>query len=67
MEILINNEKKVVPDGITVSEIVFTILQLSPTGMAIAINDTIVPKQLWDSTQLQSNDKMLVIKASKGG
>ena len=41
MTILINNEQKVVPDGTTVSEVVYTILQLSPAGIAIAINDTI--------------------------
>jgi len=67
MTILINNEQKVVPNGTTVSEIVITILQLNPAGMAIAINDTIVPKHLWESSHLQSNDKVLVIKACSGG
>jgi len=67
MTILINNEHKVVPDGTTVSEVVHTILQLSPAGIAIAINDTIVPKHLWKSSCIQSNDKMLVIKACSGG
>jgi len=67
MTILINNEQKVVPNGTTVSELVFAILQLHPAGMAIAVNDTIVPKHLWESSPLQSNDKLLVIKACSGG
>ena len=67
MTILINNEQKTVPDGTTVNEVVLTILQLNPAGMAIAVNDTIVPKHLWEQTLLQENDRMLVIKACSGG
>lgn len=67
MTILINNEQKTVPDGTTVNEAVLTILQLNPAGMAIAVNDTIVPKHLWEQTLLQENDRMLVIKACSGG
>jgi thiamine biosynthesis protein ThiS len=67
MTILINDEMKVVPDGATVSDVVLNILQLQPVGMAIAINDAIVHRTHWETRQLQSDDKMLVIKASKGG
>ena len=67
MTIQINNEERVIPDGTTVTDVVFTILQLQPAGMALAINDSIVPRSQWDSTALQPNDKMLVIRASKGG
>ena len=67
MTILINNEQKAVPDGTTVNEVALTILQLNPAGMAIAVNDTIVSKYLWEQTLLQENDRMLVIKACSGG
>lgn len=67
MNIQINNEQKVIPEGTTVQEVVISILQLNPSGMAIAINDSIVPRHLWESSILQINDRMLVIKASKGG
>jgi len=67
MTILINNEQKAVPDGTTLNEVVLTILQLNPAGMAIAVNDTIVSKYLWEQTLLQENDRMLVIKACSGG
>jgi len=67
MNILINNEQRVVPEGATVQEVVISLLQLNPSGMAIAINDSIVPRHLWESSELQINDRMLVIKASKGG
>lgn len=67
MTIQINDEQKVVPEGITVNDVVLSILQLNSAGMAIAINDSIVPRHLWESSQLQPNDKMLVIKAASGG
>ena len=67
MKIQINNEPKEVPEGATVSDVVISLLQLNPSGMAIAVNDSIVPKHLWDSSHLQANDKMLVIKATTGG
>lgn len=67
MEIVINNEQKVVREGTSVSDVAFAILQLNPAGMAIAINNSIVPKHLWESTLLQADDNMLVIKACSGG
>ncbi len=36
-------------------------------GIAVAINETVVPKSQWTSTLLQENDKVLIIKASQGG
>jgi len=67
MNIQINNEQRVIPEGANVQEVVVSILQLNPSGMAIAINDSIVPRHLWETSHLQTNDRMLVIKASKGG
>jgi sulfur carrier protein len=67
MEIQINDELISVQYGTTIHEVVFTILQLNPAGMAIAVNDTVVPKSQWETSPLQANDKILVIKACSGG
>jgi len=67
MEIQINNELIEVQNGTTIHNVVFTILQLNPAGMGIAVNDTIVPKSQWETSPLQTNDKILVIKACSGG
>ena len=67
MEIFINGEAKVVQEGTMISEVIFTILQLHSAGMAIAINDTIVPKQLWDSTHLKPVIKCLSLRLVVGG
>jgi sulfur carrier protein len=67
MEIQINNEPKLVNSGTTIFDVVYTVLQLNPAGMAVALNDSVVPKSHWETTTLQSNDKILVIKACSGG
>ena len=36
-------------------------------GIAVAVNETVVPKAQWDSYELQHNDNVLVIKATQGG
>ena len=67
MQIFINNLPKEISENTTVNHLVFSILQLETAGMAIAINDCIASKQNWDTTTLQENDKILVIKACSGG
>ena len=36
-------------------------------GIALAINDKIVPKSKWDSCSLQTGDRILAVKATQGG
>lgn len=67
MQISINNNLTEIQEATAVRELVDSILQLSSAGMAIAINDSIVPRHLWEDTLLQVNDKVLVIKACSGG
>jgi len=67
MTIQINDKQKVVPTGATISDVLFKVLEINAAGVAVAINDSIVPRHLWESSTLQSNDRMLVIKAAAGG
>ena len=51
----------------------FNILQLlnqinSPQdGIAVAVNDIVVSKNLWESRTLLENDQVLIIQATQGG
>lgn len=36
-------------------------------GIAIAINDEILPKSEWEKHQIQENDNILIITATQGG
>lgn len=42
-------------------------LSIQQRGIALAVNQTIINKQQWDSTLLESNDTVLIIKATQGG
>lgn len=37
------------------------------TGVAVAINNTVVPKTQWGETKLNANDRILIIAATQGG
>ena len=36
-------------------------------GIAVAVNNEIIPKHSWDSHLLQENDKITIITATQGG
>lgn len=67
MEILINNQKQTITENTTLQAIVNAQLGDKQKGIAIAINDTVIPKSNWETHIIQSNDKILIIKATQGG
>ncbi|MBD3636036.1 MAG: sulfur carrier protein ThiS [Crocinitomicaceae bacterium] len=36
-------------------------------GIAVALNEAVVPKARWSDTQLSNGDRIIVIKATAGG
>ena len=36
-------------------------------GIAVAINNEIIPQHSWETVQLKSNDHLLIIQATQGG
>jgi len=36
-------------------------------GMAIAVNDSVVPSSEWNSLHLQDGDRILIVQATQGG
>ena len=36
-------------------------------GLAVALNETVVPRSQWDKIQLNQNDNLLIIQATQGG
>ncbi|MDE7409839.1 MAG: sulfur carrier protein ThiS [Muribaculaceae bacterium] len=53
-------------DQLTVTELLNEIQSLKP-GVAVAVNDKVVRKVLWDSTLLAEGDQITVITAVCGG
>jgi sulfur carrier protein len=67
MEIIINSQKKHIPDSTTVENLMEMLEVGKPKGMAIAVNKKIVPRESWEYTTLQDSDEVIMIKAAKGG
>jgi len=42
-------------------------LQLPGKGVAVAVNNRMIPREQWSSISLQENDKVVIIKAACGG
>ena len=66
MNLTINSEPKQF-SGKNISELLNSLNMPSTNGIALAINDKVVPKNEWNKFELNENDKVLIIKATQGG
>lgn len=67
IEVLVNNKPHHFSPDISLRRLLEEIHMTDPKGVAIAINDEVVPKNNWSSRLLNNADKVLIIKASQGG
>lgn len=65
MHVLINNELTPT-EAVNVAELAEQ-LQLPQRGVALAVNQTIIPRTEWTSTVIMPNDNITIIKAAFGG
>ena len=42
-------------------------LELPPTGIAVAVNNCMIPRTEWEQFVLHENDELVIIKAVCGG
>jgi sulfur carrier protein len=66
MTVSVNGEPREVPDGITLDRIVATLTE-APSGVAAAVNETVVPRGQWPTTPLGDGDRVEVLTAVQGG
>ncbi|MBP8539940.1 sulfur carrier protein ThiS, partial [Streptomyces sp. MK37H] len=51
MTVSVNGEPREVPEGTTLDRLVATLTQ-APSGVAAAVNETVVPRTQWSATPL---------------
>ena len=66
MKVLVNSKETELAGQTTVSALKHS-LQLPEQGVAIAVNNKMIPRAEWDSFQLKENDNVVIIKAACGG
>ena len=66
MRITINDNCLEMPEGTTLEE-ALSIAGIKPTGIATAVNDTVIARDKRNTHKLSDGDKILIIKAFYGG
>lgn len=69
---LVNGDAYPLPRPVTVDELVRTlvpgsVVDGSPRGVAVAIDDAVVPRGSWTTTTLRPGDRAEVLTAVQGG
>ncbi|MBR8537363.1 sulfur carrier protein ThiS [Carboxylicivirga sediminis] len=67
MNIFINGQATDMPDNTSIDDVLQRIGQIQTGGIAVAINDMVIPKSQWAKAHVSDGDKILIIKASQGG
>ncbi|MEU9231716.1 MULTISPECIES: sulfur carrier protein ThiS [Streptomyces] len=66
MTISVNGEPREVAAGTTLDAVVAT-LTAAPSGVAAALNETVVPRGQWPATPVGDGDRVEVLTAVQGG
>ncbi len=68
MELKINQQRKIFDsNSLSIQEVLDTELPNTQTGIAVAINQTVIPKSNWNQFFVTENDEILIISATQGG
>ncbi|MET9154089.1 sulfur carrier protein ThiS [Streptomyces griseoflavus] len=66
MNISVNGEPREFTPG-TALDLVVRSLTAAPSGVAAALNETVVPRAQWPSTPLAEGDRVEILTAVQGG
>jgi sulfur carrier protein len=68
MEITINDLKKeFIQSALTVQQLLDIEIPEKQKGIAVAINNMVIPKTEWHLKTINAGDNVLIIKATQGG
>ncbi|MBA0050311.1 sulfur carrier protein ThiS [Streptomyces sp. AJS327] len=66
MLVSVNGDTRPVPTGTTLDRLVAEVTQAS-SGVAAALNETVVPRGRWPRTALAEGDRVEILTAVQGG
>lgn len=67
MDIYVNNEQQTIESNSSLLFLLKSIQLEEKKGIAVAINNSVIPKTKWGNHTLQPQDKITIIKATQGG
>lgn len=67
MTVYVHNDAFEITENTSVALFIADILKKEISGMALAINEIIIPNNKWDDYILQEKDRLLIIRPVAGG
>ncbi|HEX8659313.1 MAG TPA: sulfur carrier protein ThiS [Hymenobacter sp.] len=63
----VNNSPQETVDASTLTQLLTQLALAEQRGLAVAVNDTVVPRAEWPAHALQAHDRVTIIRATQGG
>jgi len=63
VQLTVNDEGRRLPDGATVADVVGD----ETKGVAVAVNEEVVPRSAWGAATLHDGDRVEILQAHQGG
>ena len=63
----VNNNPHETTDNQWLADLLTTLGQTQTRGLAVAINDVVVPRAEWPTHAVQPHDRLTLIRATQGG
>jgi len=67
IEVSINQQKFQVSETGTLADVLPLLHIQQADGIAIAVNEVVIPRGEWEGCMLQAGDRVFVIRATQGG
>jgi sulfur carrier protein len=67
MNIIINQQPRDVPDQCSLEQLLIQVLGIPVAGLAVAVDQTVIPSTAWPAYILREADKVMLIRATQGG
>jgi sulfur carrier protein len=67
IEIVLNGAATTIAAALPVDRLVAGIIAGESRGVAVAVNDAVVPRAAWSSHRLKSGDAVEIVRAVRGG
>ncbi|MBS1604848.1 MAG: sulfur carrier protein ThiS [Bacteroidetes bacterium] len=67
IEVFVNQQKFQFPESGRLADVLPLLDIRQPDGIAIAVNEVVIPRGEWEGCVLRAGDRVFVIRATQGG
>ena len=67
MNLSINDAPREFADDLSLAQVVCELGMAERKGIAVAVNQSVVPSSLWAERELKDGDQIILIEAAQGG